>query len=131
MRLPDLIDPEVAYELFTEGRIAFIDARPEASYREARFQLPQAIHVPAGHGAEIVAALRALPYGTNIGLVMYCDEPHQAASYQVARYAKEVGFGDVSVLAGGYSAWADAGFPFEPTPHSIPIEEPPPAPSAL
>jgi len=129
MSLPDRIDPEVAYELFLEGRVVFIDARPKASYAEARFQLPEAVHVPAGSGAEISTALRSLPYGPNMGIVTYCEEPHEAASYQVARYAKELGFQDVSVLAGGYAAWAEAGFPFEPTPHSIPIAEPAPTPA--
>lgn len=127
--MSDRIDPEVAFEAYLEGRVVFIDARPKASYEEARFQLPEAVHVPAGTGAEIATALRELPYGFNVSIVTYCDEPYQAASHQVARYAKEVGYEDVSVLAGGYAAWAEAGYPFEPTPHSIPIEEPSPAPA--
>lgn len=127
--MPDRMDPEVAFEAYLEGRVVFIDARPKASYAEARFQLPEAVHVPPGSGAETMTALRALPYGPTIGIVTYCEEPHQAASYQVARYAKDAGYEDVSVLSGGYAAWAEAGFPFEPTPHSVPIEEPSPAPA--
>lgn len=121
MSHPDRIDPEVAYEFFTEGRAIFIDARPSATYAMARFQLPEAVHVPTGSGAEIVTALRDLPYGPTINVVVYCDEPHEAASYQVASYARQLGFEDVSVLTGGFSAWAEAELPFEPTPHFMPL----------
>lgn len=124
MSHPDRIDPEVAYEYFTEGRVCFIDARPASDYARARFQLPDAVHLPTGSGAEIATGLRSLPYGNNVPIVVYCDEPNEAASYQVASYAKQVGFEDVSVLTGGFSAWADAALPFEPTPHAIPLEWP-------
>lgn len=129
MSHPARIDPEVAHENFIEGRTVFIDARPAATYARALFQLPDAVHIPTGSGAEIVTGLRALPFGINIGMVVYCDEPHEAASYQVATYAKQLGFEDVSVLTGGFEAWAEADFPFEPTPHAIPIAMPSPAPA--
>lgn len=131
MSHPDRIDPEVAYESFTEGRVVFVDARPSADYARARFQLPEAIHVPTGSGAEIVAALRTLPYGPNMGIVVYCDEPHEAASHQVAQYARQLGFTDVSVLSGGFSAWADSEYPFEPTPQAEPLEVPGATPAGI
>lgn len=125
MSHPDRIDPEIAYEYFTEGRVAFVDARPASAFARARFQLPDAVHIPTGSGAEIVAGLRSLPYGNNVPVVVYCDEPNEAASYQVATYAKQLGFEDVSVLTGGFEAWADAALPFEPTPHASVVEWPP------
>lgn len=130
MSHPDRIDPEVAYDNYIEGRAIFIDARPASSYESARFQLPEAVHIATGSGAEIVMGLRDLPFGTNMGLVVYCDEPHEAASYQVASYARQVGFDDVAVLTGGYSAWAESELPVEMTPHAIPLQMPPPAPPA-
>lgn len=118
---PERIDVEIAHQYFSEGRALFIDARPKAKYEQSQAQIPGAVHISPGEGAEVATALRALP--NEVLLIAYCDEPDQAASAQIARLARQVGLGDVSILNGGFDAWKEADLPLEPRPGSKAAEE--------
>jgi Raf kinase inhibitor-like YbhB/YbcL family protein len=108
---PDRIDVETAHEYLVEGRAQFVDARPAAVYARSGDRVPGAVHIDPGSGADIDEALKALPRERLI--VVYCDEPNQAASAQVARLAREMGVGDASVLEGGFRAWLAEDMPIE------------------
>ena len=119
---PEPIDVEAAHEYFVEGRATFLDARPAAEYRRSRDRIPGARHVDPGSAAEIDATLGELP--RELLLIVYCNEPHEAASARVARRARELGLGDASMLLGGYRAWKLANLPIEPLAEAEPHAEP-------
>src|SRR3954451_15198309 len=89
---PDLIDLEVAHDLYEEERAQFVDARPLLEYRRGRERIPGAVHIGPGSGAAETEALSALPRGKLI--ISYCDEPAQAASTAVARRVRQLAIGD-------------------------------------
>jgi rhodanese-related sulfurtransferase len=111
---PDRIDPAIAYEFLLEGRAVVVDARPHRDYEVAKRRIPAARRVEPGSGAAMDEALFELPRERLV--IVYCDEPDEAASAQVARRVRELGLGDASVLRGGFLAWREAGLPTEPVP---------------
>jgi rhodanese-related sulfurtransferase len=89
---PELIDPEVAHEYAQEGRAQLVDARPRLAYQHSRERIPGAIAIEPDEGAASTDALLALPRERL--MIMYCEEPMQAASAQLARRARALGLGD-------------------------------------
>jgi rhodanese-related sulfurtransferase len=96
------------------ARATFIDARPSTAYEASGLRIPGAQQVGAGSGVDILEALKAAPEGQT--LIVYCDEPDQAASALIARRARELGLCDARFLAGGFSAWRERGLPTERIP---------------
>jgi rhodanese-related sulfurtransferase/SHS2 domain-containing protein len=111
---PELIDVEMAHELFEEERAHFVDARPLLDYRRSRERIPGALHIEPGGGPAETEALLALPRHKLI--VAYCDEPALAASTALARQVRELAIEDGCALAGGFRAWKEAGHPVELVP---------------
>jgi rhodanese-related sulfurtransferase/SHS2 domain-containing protein len=110
----ELIDPEMAYEYFQEGRAQMVDARPRLAYEQTRERIPGAIHIEPDLGAATTEALLALPRERPI--IAYCDQPAQAASLELARRVRALGHGDGYAIAGGLRAWKQAGLPIEMAP---------------
>lgn len=110
---PDSIDPEITYLFWAENRAVLVDARPTRDLVRDRIdeRIPGSVHIDPGRGAEMDAALQALPRERLV--IAYCDEPAHAASAQIARRVRELGLGDGSVLSGGFRAWKEAGYPVE------------------
>lgn len=111
---PDRMDAETLRELLAENRAILVDARPNLDYERATEQIPSARHVDPGGGSVIDHLLFSLPREKT--LVVYCDQPEQAASAAVARRARELGIGDASILDGGFAAWKAAGYATERRP---------------
>jgi rhodanese-related sulfurtransferase len=110
---PTAITPERAAALLGGGA-SFIDARPSTEYEASGLRIPGARQVGAGSGVDILEALKATPDG--LAIVVYCDEPDQAASALIARRARELGLGEAFFLEGGFKAWRDRHLPVEHIP---------------
>jgi rhodanese-related sulfurtransferase len=117
---PDRIDPEAAAEYLAEHRAIFVDARPQHAYYESGETLPDVVRVDPSEGAVTDEELLSLP--RELLLIVFCDEPNQAASAGVARRARALGRGDASILDGGLRAWMAAGLPTVPLVHMPPTE---------
>jgi rhodanese-related sulfurtransferase len=99
---------------FLGARATFIDARPSTEYEASGLRIPGAQQVGAGSGVDIFEALKAAP--DELTIIIYCDEPEQAASAMIARRVRELGLGEAYHLSGGFRAWQAAGLPVERIP---------------
>jgi rhodanese-related sulfurtransferase len=108
------LSPESARRLLESGRATFIDARPSTDYESSGLRVPGAVPVGAGSGVDILDAVKDIAEGRDI--VVYCDDPEQAASAFIAGQIRELGLGESFFLAGGFRAWRERGLPVERTP---------------
>jgi rhodanese-related sulfurtransferase len=91
---------------FDSGRkFSTVDLRPADAYRSGH--LPQARSIPL---AELAARTKDVP--TEGLVVLYCDCPRRVAedAYHLLR---EQGWRNLSVMAEGFAAWAERGYPIE------------------
>jgi rhodanese-related sulfurtransferase len=100
--------------LLGQGRATFIDARQSTEYEGSGLRIPGALQVGAGSGVDILEALKAAPRDKTI--IVYCDEPDQAASALIARRVRELGLGEAFFLQGGFRAWRAHRLPVERIP---------------
>ena len=113
-RDPVELSLESAQSLLAQDRATFIDARPSTDYEQSGVRIPGALQVGAGSGVDILEALKAAPPDKTI--IVYCDEPEQAASALIARRVRELGLGEAFFLAGGFQAWRGRHLPVERVP---------------
>src|SRR5437773_8435034 len=106
--------PERAAQFLDAGDAVFVDARPSTDYEASGVRIPGALPVGAGSGVDILEELKAIPDDRTI--IVYCDEPEQAASTLIARRVAELGLGEAFFLAGGFRAWRQKGLPVERIP---------------
>lgn len=99
------VTPAEAFRLFEDRGALFIDARETERY--------EAGHVPGAVNLEPdtpVAILRTLPLGQLA--VIYCDGPECGASARLAdRLAAVTDPARLLILAGGWPAWDQSGYP--------------------
>jgi rhodanese-related sulfurtransferase len=110
------MSPEVAARFLADQRGIFIDARPSTDYEASGVRIPGARPVGAGSGVDILEALKAVARETEQTIIVYCDEPEQAASALIARRVEELRLGEAFYLAGGFQAWRDQRLPVERNP---------------
>jgi molybdopterin/thiamine biosynthesis adenylyltransferase/rhodanese-related sulfurtransferase len=84
----------------------FIDVREAAEVEQG--QVPGAIHIPRGY-LELRVEDRVPDHATPI--VVYCAAGTRSAF--AADTLQAMGYQNVQSLAGGFTGWKDAGFPFE------------------
>lgn len=98
------VDPADVRAYQASGReVVLVDTRPEGSYSEER--LPGAILVPPDR----LDAVDSLP--RDVWLVFYCACSDDAMAMMAARRALDAGYGKATILAGGITAWKEAGYP--------------------
>jgi rhodanese-related sulfurtransferase len=85
-----------------------LEALPERYF--AQKHLPGALLFPHDQVAEL--APRLLP-DTKATIVVYCASRTCQNSHIAAQRLIQLGYGDVSVYAGGKQEWEEAGLPFE------------------
>jgi len=98
--------PEARDLLAADDRPLVVDVRELDEWSEGR--IPGAIHIPRGHlesRIEQAAPDRAQP------ILLYCAAGNRSAF--AAKSLEELGYGNVSSLAGGYTDWKRSGFPTE------------------
>jgi molybdopterin/thiamine biosynthesis adenylyltransferase/rhodanese-related sulfurtransferase len=102
----DEIDAARAQGLIQEETAAIVDVREREEWDEGH--LPGAVHVPRAHlESRIERAVRdkARP------VVLYCASGNRSAF--AAKTLEELGYENVSSLAGGFTDWKRNGLPFE------------------
>lgn len=89
-----------------DARKLIIDVREPEEYRQGH--LPAAINIPRGLLEFRISGEPALQDCAR-PLVVYCKTSGRAAL--AASVLQQMGFSDVTSIAGGYDAWAAAGLP--------------------
>lgn len=85
---------------------ALVDVREKTEWEEGH--IPGAVHVPRGYLELRIE--NAVP-DRNRPVLLYCAGGTR--SVLAARTLQDMGYTDVRSMAGGYTAWKDAGLPFE------------------
>ncbi|MBI5067833.1 MAG: hypothetical protein HZB56_06295 [Deltaproteobacteria bacterium] len=80
--------------------LRFLDLRSDADCSQSGAQLPGALRpgAPVAHGSAVV---------------LYGQHGWEAGIHEAAERLRAQGHGDVRILAGGFSAWAELGLPVE------------------
>ncbi len=99
---------QVASRMARGERVAFVDARGEAARKSAGLRLTGA--VPVGLGSLVQDATRV---PANCLVVCYGDSESDLDVPRVADGLRGLGFGEVRVLAGGFSAWLELRYPVQ------------------
>jgi sulfur-carrier protein adenylyltransferase/sulfurtransferase len=102
----DEIDATHARELVESGEPLVLDVREQSEWDEGH--IPGAVHVPRGHLESRIE--RAAPDPTR-PIVVYCSAGNRSAF--AAKTLGELGYEDVTSLAGGFTDWKRNGFPVE------------------
>ena len=117
--MTDTVSPRQALEWLNQGEAVLIDVREPAEY--AQGHLPGAINLPRGvlefqihaHPAMACTTSEALAVADR-ELVLYCRTGGRSAL--AADSLQALGFTRVRSLAGGLTAWRNAGHPLTPEP---------------
>jgi molybdopterin/thiamine biosynthesis adenylyltransferase/rhodanese-related sulfurtransferase len=102
----DEIDATQARELVKNGEPLVLDVREQSEWDEGH--IPGAVHVPRGHLESRIE--RTAPDPTR-PIVVYCSAGNRSAF--AAKTLGELGYEDVTSLAGGFTDWKRNGFPVE------------------
>src|SRR2546426_298791 len=102
----DEVDATRARELIESGGTLVVDVREQSEWAEGH--IPGAVHLPRGHLESRIE--RAAPDPTR-PIVVYCSAGNRSAF--AAKTLGELGYEDVSSLAGGFTDWKRNGFPVE------------------
>jgi sulfur-carrier protein adenylyltransferase/sulfurtransferase len=100
------IDATHARELVESGGPLVLDVREQSEWDEGH--IPGAVHVPRGHLESRIE--RAAPDPTR-PVVVYCSAGNRSAF--AAKTLGELGYEEVTSLAGGFTDWKRNGFPVE------------------
>jgi molybdopterin/thiamine biosynthesis adenylyltransferase/rhodanese-related sulfurtransferase len=102
----DEVDATRARELIESGGTLVVDVREQDEWDEGH--IPGAVHVPRGHLESRIE--RAAPDSSR-PIVVYCSAGNRSAF--AAKTLGELGYEDVTSLAGGFTDWKRNGFPVE------------------
>jgi molybdopterin/thiamine biosynthesis adenylyltransferase/rhodanese-related sulfurtransferase len=100
------VDATHARELIDEREPVILDVREQEEWDEGH--IPGAVHIPRGHLESRIE--RAAPDSSRPVLV-YCSAGNRSAF--AAKTLGELGYDDVTSLAGGFTDWKRSGFPVE------------------
>ena len=92
------LDATSARELIEHGDPVVVDVREQEEWDEGR--IPGAVHIPRGHLESRIE--RAAPDPTH-PVVLYCSVGNRSAF--AAKTLAELGYEDVTSLAGGFTDW--------------------------
>jgi rhodanese-related sulfurtransferase len=89
--------------------VTLLEALPARYYQDGH--LPQALHMPHDQARQL-APLLVPDLSTEV--VIYCASETCQNSHIAARILDQIGYGNVSIFAGGKQAWVEAGLALEP-----------------
>lgn len=95
------VSPREALALHERGGTTFLDVRDQQEVNLGR--IPGAVHISRGTMETKIEA--AVPRDADV--VIYCASGNRSAL--AAETLREMGYGKVSSLAGGFRGWAEAG----------------------
>ena len=103
LRMDRISAPELHALMEQADKPLVVDVRTDEERADTGW-IPGAIH------ATQVAALASTSGGE---VVVYCDCPNEASAARIASQLKQLGFGRVRPLGGGFQAWRSHGLPIE------------------
>ncbi|HVL86742.1 MAG TPA: rhodanese-like domain-containing protein [Candidatus Thermoplasmatota archaeon] len=103
---------EAKRRIEADGRVVVLDARASERYGQGR--VPGAINLPAD-APDLARRARDLVLDTQATILVYAENSRSPESRQVARTMDAMGYRDVLLFDGGFSQWAGAGHPVEPS----------------
>ena len=89
--------------------ITLLEALPEKYFQDGH--LPEALHMPHDQTRQLAPLL--VP-NTSTEVVVYCASATCQNSHIAARILDQIGYGNVSVFAGGKQGWVEAGLALVP-----------------
>lgn len=110
MTTGDPITPREAFARQVRGeRVAFVDARSDDHVTRSGCRIPGALRLAPG------APRRLAGLSRDAVVVVYGEHGRSFEPAAVAEQLDAHGFGEVHVLAGGFTGWSELRFPTEPT----------------
>jgi molybdopterin/thiamine biosynthesis adenylyltransferase/rhodanese-related sulfurtransferase len=100
------VDSTRARELIESGEVLVVDVREQDEWDEGH--IPGAVHIPRGY---LESRIERASSDVARQIVLYCASGNRSAFG--ARTLGELGYEDVSSLAGGFTDWKQNGFPVE------------------
>jgi molybdopterin/thiamine biosynthesis adenylyltransferase/rhodanese-related sulfurtransferase len=100
------VDPTRARELLESGDPLVLDVREQDEWDEGH--LPGAVHIPRGN---LESRIERTEPDHSRAIVVYCAAGNRSAF--AAKTLEELGYDDVTSLAGGFTDWKRNGFPVE------------------
>jgi molybdopterin/thiamine biosynthesis adenylyltransferase/rhodanese-related sulfurtransferase len=100
------VDSTRARELIESGEVLVVDVREQDEWDEGH--IPGAVHIPRGY---LESRIERAAADVARRIVLYCASGNRSAFG--ARTLGELGYEDVSSLAGGFTDWKRNGFPVE------------------
>ena len=100
------VDAERARDLIENGNPIIVDVREQNEWDEGH--IPGAVHVPRGH---LESRIERVAPDTSRQVLLYCSAGNRSAF--AAKTLEEMGYEDVSSLAGGFTDWKRNGFPVD------------------
>jgi rhodanese-related sulfurtransferase len=108
MKMKTINGQELKRQLDLGNGLVVAEALPEEYYRAGH--IPSAVHLPLEtldrRAAEVIPDLDG-------PVVVYCASETCENSHIAAKRLTELGYGNVSVYAGGKADWKELGLPFE------------------
>ncbi|MCK4303583.1 MAG: rhodanese-like domain-containing protein [Candidatus Eisenbacteria sp.] len=108
-----------ARQLFEEGNYIFVDARPQQAFLEQHIE--GAFSLPLEHFARLHLELQAWTAGQPI--LIYGRAAASLVPDDLARQLQKAGEEQVAMLAVGFEAWRDRGYPVESGPEGLLSDE--------
>lgn len=105
-----LIDEKEARKHLDDPDTVFIDTRSREEYAEGHVR--GALLLPDPEKEEQFPTLEPL-LADKSRLVLYCHGPECDMAEQVALFLAQLGYKDLAIMAPGFPAWEDAGYPVE------------------
>ncbi|MFC5432023.1 VTT domain-containing protein [Paraburkholderia denitrificans] len=96
-----------------------LDARPAAVRQAEPHRIPGALLLDLSSPEKVDAAL------LEHDIVVYCVCPNEATAKQITRQMHRKGFKRICALKGGLDAWEHHGYPVEPLPSQVEVDEGP------
>lgn len=106
---PYLLKIDDAYNLYSSGKIIFIDARDQWDFNDGHIK--DAINIPEYKFEIEMPIVKAL--NKNFKYIVYCGDVECDVSKRLAIELSKIGFKNIMILEGGWTKWIENNYPAE------------------
>ncbi len=104
---PYLLKIDDAYNLYSSGKIIFIDARDQWDFNDGHIK--DAINIPEYKFEIEMPIVKAL--NKNFKYIVYCGDVECDVSKRLAIELSKIGFKNIMILEGGWTKWIENNYP--------------------